>query len=52
PIHCYKPVMREQTRAVMRYAGPRMLFRHPWLTVMHYVDGLRRAPLGRAPRRE
>jgi hypothetical protein len=38
PIHCYKLTMREQVRQVMRYAGPRMLFRHPLLTVMHYWD--------------
>src|SRR5512133_3647574 len=30
-IHCYHPEMREQVRAVMRYAGPRMLLRHPVL---------------------
>lgn len=38
PIHCYQPRMRETVRAVMRYAGPRMLLRHPLLTAMHYVD--------------
>ena len=39
PVHCYKPEMREQIRTVMRYAGPRMLFRHPVLAVLHLVDG-------------
>lgn len=38
PIHCYKPDMRERVRRVMRYAGPRMLFLHPVLTVRHYID--------------
>ena len=28
PIHCYKTDRREQIRAVMRYAGPRMLWHH------------------------
>lgn len=37
-VHCYKPTMREQIRQVMRYAGPRMLFSHPWLTLWHYID--------------
>jgi hypothetical protein len=27
---------------VMRYAGPRMLRRHPWLALCHMVDKLRR----------
>ena len=41
-IHCYKPVMREKIRAVMRYAGPRMIGRHPLLAVGHMIDGLRK----------
>jgi hypothetical protein len=32
--------MREQVRAVMRYAGPRMLWRHPILALEHLWDGL------------
>ena len=38
-VHCYKSDMRERIRDIMRYAGPRMLWRHPWLAVMHIVDG-------------
>lgn len=43
-IHCYGPVQREQVRAMMRYAGPRMLTRHPYLALMHIADGRRPAP--------
>jgi hypothetical protein len=43
PIHCYKPVRREQVQKIMRYAGPRMLLRHPVLAISHKFDGLRRA---------
>ncbi|MGD0021613.1 MAG: nitrous oxide-stimulated promoter family protein [Smithellaceae bacterium] len=39
PIHCYKPAMRERIRDVMRYAGPRMLRRHPVLALRHLLDG-------------
>jgi len=39
PIHCYKPAMRAQVVAVMRYAGPRMLLRHPILALRHLIDG-------------
>jgi hypothetical protein len=35
PIHCYRPVEREDMRIVMREAGPRMLWRHPWLAIRH-----------------
>lgn len=38
PIHCYKPAMRERVRSVMRYAGPRMMFRHPILALRHLLD--------------
>lgn len=45
PVHCYRPAMREQIRVVMRYAGPRMLWRHPVLAIMHLlVDSRREAP--------
>lgn len=39
PVHCYKASMRERIRGVMRYAGPRMLWRHPWLALWHLWDG-------------
>lgn len=45
PVHCYKPALRERIRAVMRYAGPRMAYRHPILTLYHFLDG-RRKPTG------
>jgi hypothetical protein len=43
PIHCYKSRQREQARTIMRYAGPRMLLRHPVLAIRHKLDGLRKA---------
>jgi predicted amidophosphoribosyltransferase len=45
PVHCYRRDMREQVRVVMRYAGPRMLYRHPLLALWHLLDGLRKEPL-------
>jgi hypothetical protein len=44
-VHCYKPEMRERTRMVMRYAGPRILYHHPVLAVRHLIDGLRKPPV-------
>ena len=44
-VHCYKPDMRQRVREVMRYAGPRMLWRHPILALTHLlIDGRRAAP--------
>lgn len=48
PVHCYRAGQRAQIRAVMRYAGPRMLFRHPIMTLQHMIDGRRKEPF-RAP---
>ena len=42
PVHCYQPAMREKIRAVMRYAGPRMIYRHPALALLHLVDSWRK----------
>jgi predicted amidophosphoribosyltransferase len=43
--HCYKPAMQEKIRAAMRYAGPRMAYRHPLLALYHLLDGKRKAPI-------
>jgi hypothetical protein len=50
-VHCYQPEMREQVKIVMRYAGPRMTWRHPFMALMHWIDGLRRRAPGVASRR-
>ncbi len=34
-VHCYKPDMREKIRTVMRYAGPRMIYKHPVMGFRH-----------------
>jgi hypothetical protein len=44
PIHCYGAEPRERMREVMRFAGPRMLLRHPYLAVRHLIDERRKAP--------
>ncbi|MFC2093216.1 nitrous oxide-stimulated promoter family protein [Bacteroidota bacterium] len=30
--------MKENIRTAMRYAGPRMFYRHPILSLLHYLD--------------
>lgn len=35
--HCYAPAEREQIRAIMRYAGPRMILHHPVAAVRHLL---------------
>lgn len=42
PVHCYKPAERERIRQVMRYAGPRMLWSHPWMAIRHLMEEILR----------
>jgi len=43
PVHCYRPEMREKIRTVMRFSGPRMIYRHPVMAVYHLIDKRRKA---------
>jgi hypothetical protein len=43
PVHCYAPKQREQIRTVMRFTGPRMLWRHPVRALWHLLYS-RRTP--------
>lgn len=38
PIHCYKPDMREKVRAIMRWAGPRMIIYDPIAAIKHLLN--------------
>ena len=44
PVHCYQCERREQVRTIMIYARSRMLWRHPVLSLRHWLDGFRKAP--------
>ncbi|HYG21202.1 MAG TPA: nitrous oxide-stimulated promoter family protein [Verrucomicrobiae bacterium] len=44
PVHCYQRHHRDQVKVIMRYAGPRMLWTHPVLSLFHWLDGYRKAP--------
>ena len=42
--HCYRPDMREKAKKIMRYSGPRLIWRAPILSLHHIFDG-RKKPL-------
>jgi hypothetical protein len=46
-VHCYKADRREQIRVVMRWAGPRMMLRHPIMAIGHLIA--ERRPVPRLP---
>jgi hypothetical protein len=35
PVHCYRAAERTAMKDVMRFAGPRMIWRHPLLAIRH-----------------
>lgn len=39
--HCYSNSMRDKIRAVMRFAGPRLIFHHPILSFIHLYKFLK-----------
>lgn len=43
PIHCYRPSLQDKVCDVMRYAGPRMMFYHPILALLHYIDAMKKS---------
>lgn len=36
-VHCYNPSMRAKITEVMKYAGPRMISKHPILALLHMI---------------
>lgn len=43
-VHCYKPAYREKISEVMRFAGPRVMFKHPLLSLEHLWKSLTVTP--------
>jgi hypothetical protein len=40
PVHCYSPQKRELMKEVMRWSGPRMIYRKPVYAFIHFIDKL------------
>jgi hypothetical protein len=40
-IRCYERTMQQRIALVMRWSGPRMTLRHPWLATLHLFDRFR-----------
>jgi hypothetical protein len=51
PVHCYKREQRELASRIMKYSGPRMAWRHPWLSIAHVLDKARHVEHPMAMRR-
>ena len=37
PRHCYSVSKREKIKKIMRYSGPLMIWKHPLLTLIHFL---------------
>jgi len=38
PIHCYRQPEKDKIKEIMRFSGPKMMTRHPYLAIMHLID--------------
>lgn len=38
-VHCYNRDMRSRIKTIMKYAGPRMVYKHPLMALKHLLDG-------------
>jgi hypothetical protein len=36
-VHCYSPRMREKIKNIMRFSGPKMIYKHPVLALFHII---------------
>lgn len=37
-VHCYKPIMRQRMKDVMRFSGPRMMIYAPCAAIRHLLN--------------
>ena len=42
-VHCYQKEMQAKAKQIMRYSGPRMIWRHPLMAFFHLLDGRKKA---------
>jgi hypothetical protein len=41
PVHCYSEEMRAKIQVIMRYSGPRMIYKHPLLSVFYIMNNFK-----------
>ena len=44
PSNCFRGDMYGKMVKIMRFAGPRMLYKHPFLTARHILDAFKKPP--------
>ena len=44
-VHCYRKDMRQKVIGVMRYAGPRMAWKHPVMAIHHFMKSRKKSPV-------
>ncbi|HBX49545.1 MAG TPA: nitrous oxide-stimulated promoter family protein [Bacteroidales bacterium] len=41
PVHCFNSKMREKIKSIMRWSGPKMIYKHPFLCLKHMIQSFR-----------
>jgi hypothetical protein len=51
PVHCYSRPMREKIREVMRFSGPRMMWKHPVMAFLHLLKHKQKQTFAATPQK-
>jgi len=43
-VHCYKKDMQQRVKEVMRYSGPKMIWKHPVKAIQHLINSKKEPP--------
>lgn len=46
-VHCYRHEERNRIKEIMRFSGPRMIYTHPYLAIMHIIDKKRKTNINK-----
>ena len=36
-VHCYSPAMRVKVKEIMHFSGPKMIYEHPVMALIHFI---------------
>ena len=43
-IHCFGKGFKEKAKEIMAFSGPKLIYKHPWLSMRHLIALFREAP--------
>lgn len=47
-VHCFRPDKREKIKEIMKYSGPKMIWKHPVLAVRYLINKIKSKRMNQA----